>query len=391
MSSTFDISMRENDFLLFKDGKPLQTPQGKDVAHKNARLLRQAAMHEMMLSTNKVSQLGLLMKLIDSENEMHHLSVESIKADPLLSKQNYANVLAKNKPLLLENPELTDFIFVNASALGSALNQFSRYKSEETKTEDLLLQHYAEMTVEEKVVLETLEEIFQVGWLVHLLFLKEYLSVSEYAAGIILLSIKRNDQKIIRLFQKQGSKGLSEEYTLICNGAITASDFLALCNGKNQISVIEEIIQRGEDDRTEFKSTLRWDIRQSKKNPAIEHASLKTICAFLNTGGGDLLIGVRDDGCIEGIETDHFPNDDRFLLHLWSLIKTSMGEEVVEWVKTSLQKFGNLTVCRVHCERSKKPVFLKQKGFDEAFYIRTGPSSASLEIKAALNYIEQHF
>jgi predicted HTH transcriptional regulator len=132
-------------------------------------------------------------------------------------------------------------------------------------------------------------------------------------------------------------------------------------------------------------------LRQAIKNAAIEHASLKTICAFLNSEGGELLIGVRDDGSIEGIETDKFENDDRFLLHLWTLIKTCIGQEVVEWVKTSLQKFGDKTVCRVHCKSAKKPVFLNQKGFEEAFFIRVGPSSSNLEISSALKYIQHHF
>jgi len=44
------------------------------------------------------------------------------------------------------------------------------------------------------------------------------------------------------------------------------------------------------------KTSFRWDIRAEKKNSAIEHASLKTIAAFLNSGGGTLLIGVEDDG-----------------------------------------------------------------------------------------------
>jgi predicted HTH transcriptional regulator len=172
---------------------------------------------------------------------------------------------------------------------------------------------------------------------------------------------------------------------------LPAIDFLTLCKSENKISVIEEIIKRGENNQTEFKSTLRWDIRQGIKSPAIEHASLKTVCAFLNSEGGELMIGVRDDGNIEGIETDQFNNDDHFLLHLWTLVKTCIGQEVVDWVNTSLQKFGDKTVCRVSCRKSRTPVFLRQKGFEEAFFIRVGPSTNSLEISTALKYIEQHF
>jgi predicted HTH transcriptional regulator len=107
---------------------------------------------------------------------------------------------------------------------------------------------------------------------------------------------------------------------------------------------------------------LRWDLHQGIKSSAIEHASLKTVYAFLNSEGGDLMIGVKDDGSIQGIETDQFENNDRFLLHLWTLLRTCVGKEVGEWIKTSLQKFGNKTVCRVNCRKAGTPVFLRQKG-----------------------------
>ena len=48
----------------------------------------------------------------------------------------------------------------------------------------------------------------------------------------------------------------------------------------------------------------------------LTHSVLKTIAAFLNTEGGDLLIGVGDDGAVTGIEQDRFENDDEFMRHL---------------------------------------------------------------------------
>ncbi len=57
----------------------------------------------------------------------------------------------------------------------------------------------------------------------------------------------------------------------------------------------EELIKRGESKTLEFKSTLRWNLREDRKDDkAITHSVLKTIAAFLNTAGGDLLIGVDD-------------------------------------------------------------------------------------------------
>jgi hypothetical protein len=40
-------------------------------------------------------------------------------------------------------------------------------------------------------------------------------------------------------------------------------------------------------------------------------APRKTIAAFLNTEGGDLLIGVADDGLLVGIESDRLESEDK--------------------------------------------------------------------------------
>ncbi len=102
-------------------------------------------------------------------------------------------------------------------------------------------------------------------------------------------------------------------------------------------------------------------------------------------------MGVEDDGRITGIEKDGFDNDDRFLLHLWNLIKSSIGQEATPFIKTGLGKINGKTVCKVECRPSRRPVYLSQKGFDEAFYIRTGPGSSSLSISETMNYIAEHF
>jgi hypothetical protein len=59
----------------------------------------------------------------------------------------------------------------------------------------------------------------------------------------------------------------------------------------------EELVKRGESKTLEFKSTLRWSLKEDRQDDkGVTHAVLRTIAAFLNTEGGDLLIGVADDG-----------------------------------------------------------------------------------------------
>ena len=55
---------------------------------------------------------------------------------------------------------------------------------------------------------------------------------------------------------------------------------------------IQSLIATGESAVVEFKSSLRWDHVQRKRNKALELVIVKTIAGFLNHDGGDLLIGV---------------------------------------------------------------------------------------------------
>lgn len=387
MEHSYDIVMRENDFVLYRNNKPLLTPNGNETAHANARLLRMVINAEMLGGKAGLQPIALLQQVADAVAPLAQpfcFDKEAfLKGDPLFNNQ-LSESSALVAQALSDQPEMFDFVFLNSSSLASAMRAFFSKHMHEKPTDDFLQEAIAHLTIEEKVVLDALCREHAVGLLVHLLLVTGYLSVSEYVSSTIVLEIKQQPNGL------NDFGFVAERTSFLTQNTLIATDFLTLCKENNKLSVIEEIIRRGEDGQTEFKSTLRWDLRQEKKSPDIEHASLKTICAFLNSEGGDLLIGVRDDGSIEGIETDQFDNDDRFLLHLWMLIKTSMGHEVTEWVKTSLQKFGERTVCRVNCKRAGKPVFLNHKGV-EAFYVRVGPASNSLEIRTALKYIEEHF
>ena len=69
----------------------------------------------------------------------------------------------------------------------------------------------------------------------------------------------------------------------------------------------EKLIQTGETAKLEFKSTLRWNILADRIDKEIEHSVLKTIVAYMNSEGGTLLVGVKDDGDILGTEPGSVP------------------------------------------------------------------------------------
>jgi hypothetical protein len=157
-----------------------------------------------------------------------------------------------------------------------------------------------------------------------------------------------------------------------------------------------ELIKRGESKTLEFKSTLRWNLKEERQDDkAITYAVLKTIAAFLNTEGGDLLIGVADDGAIVGIERDRLDTDDKFMRHLMQVVRNGLGDRAGTCVDPRTQIVEGKTVCVVSCQRSPEPVFLKWKGLESSpagdFFVRSGPGTVKLAPESAQAYIATRF
>jgi type I restriction enzyme R subunit len=158
----------------------------------------------------------------------------------------------------------------------------------------------------------------------------------------------------------------------------------------------EELIKRGESKTLEFKSTLRWNLKEDRQDDkAVTHAVLKTIAAFLNTEGGDLLIGVADDGSVVGIELDQLDNDDKFMRHLAQIVRNGLGDRAGTCIDPKTQIVQSKTVCVVSCQRSPEPVLLKWKALEAApegdFFVRSGPGTIKLSPDSAKEYIRTRF
>src|SRR5699024_10427977 len=93
-----------------------------------------------------------------------------------------------------------------------------------------------------------------------------------------------------------------------------------------------EFFKKGENNFVEFKSTLVYDLRQKKPMKYIEHNIAKAIAAFLNSEGGQLFVGVDDDGNVLGLEQDFSLSGEKgekdgFLLKFDNIIRDYLGNE----------------------------------------------------------------
>ena len=146
------------------------------------------------------------------------------------------------------------------------------------------------------------------------------------------------------------------------------------------------LIERGESETLEFKSTLRTNLETGETDKRMEKAVLKTLVAFMNTDGGTLLIGVSDNGSVCGVDLESFENKDKLNLHLTNLISSQIGNGFLPYISFDMVDFDDRSVVRVRCLVSPKPVFLKD-GKTEMYFVRSGPSSVELTGMSLINYV----
>lgn len=123
--------------------------------------------------------------------------------------------------------------------------------------------------------------------------------------------------------------------------------------------MIERITQ-GESKVLEFKETLP----ESKKY-------IKTILAFANTSGGQLLIGVRDDKTIIGVEPDE-------AIRMMDRISNAISDlcEPMIMPNIYLTSLEGKTIIVVEVYPSKNtPHFIKGEGMENGTYIRVGATT----------------
>ncbi len=386
-SGLLDILKRDTKYLVFQGISPFHTPMGKEMIHDSERLI-QLVVTDMILqgagTDTRISSpiiLAYQKDVIEAGNDPFREGWDEIMgSDPFV----VIKTTSKNniKPFTPDD-KLFAFAFITITALMKSINDFVSATFSELDVHDsdlqpfpeLLKMSYDQLSIEQRVAVQVLSGLHNSAFVLPFVLVSGIISPEEYTKGLI--SVKLQPES---------------EYESILLDATCVMDYIACSRPKTETwQQVGAKISDGENESIEFKSTLRWDIRAGKTNQAVERACLKTISAFLNSQGGTLLIGVRDDGSIEGIESDKFVNEDKFLLHLWTLIRVCLGREVSRNIRTHLEKIEEKTVCVVYCIQSSRPVFLRQPGFNEEFYIRVGPSSNAMDISEALKYIADHF
>lgn len=157
-------------------------------------------------------------------------------------------------------------------------------------------------------------------------------------------------------------------------------------------SNVKRLLEQGESNRVEFKSSLRWDYRTGSVNNALMETVVEAIVGMLNSEGGTLLIGVSDEGEVLGLEQDcrstRKKNTDGFHLLLTDQLRSNISIQDIPHIHIRFEDVNEKNVCVVSIPRSPTPVFMTRNG---SFVVRIGNSTRSLNSKDTLGYVQSHW
>lgn len=157
---------------------------------------------------------------------------------------------------------------------------------------------------------------------------------------------------------------------------------------------LAELMLQPETEDLEFKSTLRWDLKTGKVNRALEKAAMKTVAAFLNSKGGNLVLGVDDARNVLGLHHDiatlQRTDIDGFETHFTNLFRSMLGPEFRQFVRFAHYPMADKLCSVVSVQPSSKPVYLRDENSEE-FFIRTGNGTTSLKLSEVAAYVDSRF
>ena len=154
---------------------------------------------------------------------------------------------------------------------------------------------------------------------------------------------------------------------------------------------IKHLSKQVENEQLEFKSTFGLDFNTMKKEKHMEENISKAVSGFLNNKGGNLLIGVKDDNSVIGIDQEvdilYQSNWDKFSRHVSNILSNKLGKPASAFYTQTYVSIDNVKVLWIQCFPSTKEVFVNNK----TFYIRQPAQTIALEGQDLIDYVKSRF
>jgi len=198
-----------------------------------------------------------------------------------------------------------------------------------------------------------------------------------------------------------------------------------ITENKNERSVvledieIEKLVSSDENETIEFKQSLTWD--SDRADNISFNILCKEVTAFLNSIGGYLIYGIKDNGDLIGIQKDlkKYENSvDQLELSVRDILEYSIGKVLATRIKIYFETINEKTLLILKVPSSNKPVYCNLKfenckkhkhsggpctvcvqqrvvvaghSSTQGFFVRNGNRANQLNLEEMLSYIKTHW
>ncbi len=175
-----------------------------------------------------------------------------------------------------------------------------------------------------------------------------------------------------------------------------------LINESKAVGTLDRLLQKGESENLEFKSSLRSPLQGESPDKqirnALEFSCVKSVAAMLhNKSGGKLLIGVSDSGECIGLENDYessgkIGNRDGFERHFRGVLQQKIEGLLPSEVKISFETVNSKDVAVIDCPPASSPKFVNHENKTYLF-VRDGNATVDLVVdpRKFLAFISDRF
>jgi hypothetical protein len=149
-----------------------------------------------------------------------------------------------------------------------------------------------------------------------------------------------------------------------------------------------------EDVHNEYKESFKYDKKTGQASTDLMKEVAITVYGFLNAEGGRVVIGIKDNKEIVGIENDlklFSGSWDKFRLAIQDALRNYCDCVITESIPTirKIEKGGKI-LCIIQVKPHQKQVFYKN-GNNLEFYVREGNQTIKYDAKKTVDYISSHW
>lgn len=119
------------------------------------------------------------------------------------------------------------------------------------------------------------------------------------------------------------------------------------------------------DPRLEFCETFQTSPISRLPDPRIQHEVIKHVAAFLNTAGGEVLVGFGSRGKLIGLLDDDLRTQHHYKHRIEEVLRKTLGLRAQPFFTVTMIRWGSEDVCLISCQRADCEIVCVHQRYNE--------------------------